>query len=168
MSAMMAIVAAAGVQAAGQIGAGESARAAASRNAEIMRREAELNQQQGVARAVAQERRGRELLGQQRAAIGQAGIGWEGSAEDVMRESSTMAQLDVMSTFYESALQSTAMRNRASIAEWEGKQARRASRVGAATSLLMGAANYGLASSMAGQSLTAAPIYQSSPSFIRG
>ena len=168
MSAMMAIVAGAGLQAIGQIGAGESAQAAASRNAELMRRQAELTQQQGVTRAIAQERRGRELLGKQRAAVGQAGIGWEGSAEDVMRESSTMAQLDAMSTFYESELQATALRNRASISEWEGKQARRASRVGAATSLLMGAANYGMATSMAGQRLTAAPISQSMPSFVRG
>lgn len=138
-------VGAAGVQALGQLAAGESAKAAADRNAQMMRQEAELTRQQGVTQAEARDRRARELLGQQRAAIGQAGIGWEGSAQDVMLESATAAELDTLNTFYESELRAKGLMNQATITSWEGKQARRASRIGAVGSVLQGAANYGTA-----------------------
>lgn len=135
-------LAATGVTALGQIAAGQAAADAASTNARAMRAEADIARQQGNAREEAQRRRAREVLGQQRAAIGQAGIGWGGSASDVLEASAAAAELDALNVRYESELQARGLLNQASLTEWEGKQAKRASRVAAASTILGGAANY--------------------------
>jgi hypothetical protein len=144
-------VGAAATQAVGQLAAGESAKAAAEQNAAMMRQEAEIARRQGVAQSTARERATRQFLGRQRAAIGQAGIGFEGSAQDVMLESATAAELDVMNTMYEAELRAKGLMNQATITSWEGKQARRASRMAAVGSVLTGAANYGMASQGVGR-----------------
>ena len=128
---------------AGSVQQGRAASAAASANAAMMRQEADSARAIGSARQEAQRRRAREILGQQRAAIGQAGIGWGGSAQDVLEQSATAAELDTLNIGYETELQARGLMSRASITEWEGKQQRKAANMMAATSLLSSVANYG-------------------------
>lgn len=147
MSAMLPFLPAIGssVAAVGTIAAGQNAAAAANRNAAMMRQEADTTRQQGGARAEAQMREAREILGRQRAAIGQAGIGWEGSAQDIMLESATAAELDKMNILYETELKARGLLGQADITKWEGKVAKRASYVQAAGTLLNAGAQYGKA-----------------------
>ncbi len=130
------------MQVGGQVMAGNAAKAAGDANAAMMRQEAGMAREQGGARQETQLRRARELLGKQRAAIGQAGIGWGGSADDILDQSETNAMLDTMNIGYEAELQARGLMNRASLTEREGKQARQAAYLKAGTSLLTGAANY--------------------------
>lgn len=116
-----AVLASTAIAAGGAIAAGNAAKASSRANAEMMRQEASLSRSQGSARQEAQRRRARELLGQQRAAIGQAGIGWGGSAQDVLEQSATAAELDTMNIGYEAELQALGLMNRSSISEWEGR-----------------------------------------------
>lgn len=128
---------------------GKANAAAANANAVMMRQEADIARSHGSARAEQQRRRAREILGQQRAALGQAGVGWEGSGADILEQSAVAAELDTMNTGYEAELQARGLLNRATMTEhegqlrqWEGKQQARAGYIRAGTSLLSGAANY--------------------------
>lgn len=134
----------AGVMGAGNaLASGKAAQRAANFNAETMEAEARIAKQQGAAREEAQRRRAREFLGTQRAAAGQAGVGLGGSIGDVLEQSATDAELDALNIRYESNLQALGMQNQAAITRWQGKEAKRAARAQAITSLLSGAAAYG-------------------------
>ncbi len=126
----------------GAISQARNAKAAASANATMMRQQASLARAQGNARQETQLRRAREILGQQRAAIGQAGVGWGGSAQDVLEQSATSAELDTLNIGYEAELQALGLMNQASITDWEGRQQRNAGYISAASSLLNSTANY--------------------------
>jgi hypothetical protein len=128
---------------AGQVQSSRAQSAAASANAAMQRQEADSARAIGSARQEAQRRRARELLGEQRAAIGQAGIGWGGSAQDVLEQSAATAELDTMNIGYESELQARGLMSRANISEFEGKQAKKAGMLRAGTTLLGSVANYG-------------------------
>ena len=137
-----AMLGATGLQVAGQLSAARAAEAAGQANATMYRQQADLTRQQGGARQESQMRRAREILGQQRAAIGQAGIGWGGSAQDVLEQSATNAELDTLNIGYEAELQARGLMHKATLSEWEGKQRKRAGYMQAATTVLGSAANY--------------------------
>lgn len=124
---------------------GKQAQRAADFNAATMEAEARIARQQGGAREEQQRRRAREFLGTQRAAAGQAGVGLGGSIGDVLGDSAAEAELDALKIRYESNLQGLGMENQAAITRWQGKEAKRAARAQAFTSLLSGAAAYGAA-----------------------
>lgn len=92
-------------------------------------------------------RRGqRQVLGTQRAAIAQAGIGTGGSAADVVAQSTTLAELDAMNLAYEGAARFRAALTQADLDEAAGvsyrygaKAAKATGNIGAARSLLSGA-----------------------------
>lgn len=142
----------AALSAVGQYQQGRAAQNAANFNAAQMEREATIARQQGGAREEAQRRRAREVLGTMRASIGQAGIGWGGSAADIYDQSATNAELDALNIRYESDLQSMGLMNQAALTRYEGKMAKRAGTIGAVSSLLTGAALYGASGGFSGGS----------------
>ena len=92
-------------------------------------------------------RRGqRQVLGTQRAAIAQAGIGTGGSAADVVAQSTSLAELDAMNLAYEGAARFKAAMTQADLDEanavsyrYGSTAAKATGNIGAARSLLSGA-----------------------------
>lgn len=69
-------------------------------NIKAQEQNASLVAQQAGAREEQQRRESRYLLGAQRAAIGQSGVGFGGSSADIMRQSSAAAELDALNIRY--------------------------------------------------------------------
>lgn len=97
----------------------------------------------------AQRRQARQVLGAQRAAVSQAGIGTSGSAADVMQQSATDAELDALSLRYEGDLRARGMlaeadlqRYDAQVAGMNAKAAQRAGYMNAVGSILGGSGRY--------------------------
>jgi hypothetical protein len=128
LAAMMA--ASAAVSAAGAIQQGMAAQAqaksaqdAANYNATIKRQQATSELQQANAREEQQRRGTRQVLGQQRAALAQAGIGMGGSALDIEEQSADRAELDALTIRYEGDLRAKGLLAAAEGAEYEGRAA---------------------------------------------
>lgn len=129
----------------------------ARQGAEAARRNAETIRQAGEAEAARQRQKGSDLLAQQRAAYGAAGVEFEGSPLLVMQETAARAEQDALAIRYnyqvKAAKEETEawkMGSMADLAEWQGGrqanlqdysggQAATAGWLGGATSLLKGA-----------------------------
>jgi hypothetical protein len=179
LGAMMA--ASAAVSAVGAIQQGMAAQAqaqaaqnAANYNATIKRQQAASELQQANAREEQQRRGSRQLLGQQRAALAQAGIGAGGSALDIEEQSADRAELDALTMRYEGDLRAKGLLAAAEGAEYEGRAAIAAGQnamtgayLSAGASLLSAAGSYKYYSAgMPSSSLTGySPSVGSSPGF---
>ena len=120
---------------------------AAQTNAEIANNNARGARLAANANEEAARRKSSYSRGQQRAAIGQAGIAYEGSALDVLGQSAANAELDALNIRYRGDLDATNYLNQAGLyqAQKQGAllsadNAEEAGLYGAATSLLGGAA----------------------------
>lgn len=114
-------------------------------NAEIQRQNAAVSRQQAGAREEAQRRQARQVLGEQRAALSQAGTGLAGSAADVYGQSAAAAELDALNIRYEGELQARGLLAQSELSTFEGgvnkmrgKSAKQAGYLDAASSLLTG------------------------------
>lgn len=136
------MIASAGMQAIGSIAQGNAANAAAQANARSLDLQAEAESRAAGAREEQQRRSNRQFLGTQRAALAQAGIGVDGSAYDIARQSAISAELDALNIRYEGQLRSKGLRDQATVTRFEGRQARTAGFLGAGAALLSGGANY--------------------------
>jgi len=120
-------------------------------NAIVKQQNAALARQQAGAREEQQRRQARQLMGQQSAALAQAGIGVGfGSALDIEEQSAVRAELDALTIAYQGELQATGLLAAAQQDIYQGEAARAAganaqsaSYVSAGASLLSGAASYG-------------------------
>jgi hypothetical protein len=153
----IAIVASTAMTAVGTIQQGQAAAAqgraqqqAQQYNAIVKQQNAALARQQAGAREEQQRRQTRQVLGQQRAALAQAGIGMGGSALDIEEQSAVRAELDALSIAYEGDLQASGLLAAAQqdiymgeVAKARGDNERTASYVSAGASILSGAASYG-------------------------
>jgi hypothetical protein len=151
------IVASTAMTAVGTIQQGQAAAAqgraqqqAQQYNAIVKQQNAALARQQAGAREEQQRRQTRQVLGQQRAALAQAGIGMGGSALDIEEQSAVRAELDALSIAYEGDLQASGLLAAAQqdiymgeVAKARGDNERTASYVSAGASILSGAASYG-------------------------
>jgi hypothetical protein len=151
---------------------GKAAQDAANYNATLKQQQATLELQQSGAREEQARRGSRQLLGQQRAAIAQAGVGLGGSALDIMEQSADRAELDALTMRYEGDLRSKGLLAAAEGARYEGRVARAAGEnamkgayLSAGASLLSAAGSYKYYSAgMPSSSLTTnAPTIGSSP-----
>lgn len=147
-------VASSAMQAIGAIQQGQAAEAQAQaqananrRNALIKEMQAGIERQQANIREEQQRRQARGLLGRQRAAVAQAGIGFGGSALDVMEDSANKAELDALTIRYEGDLRSRGLladaeseRYEAEVALVAGKNAKKAAYISAGAAVLSGAA----------------------------
>jgi hypothetical protein len=123
---------------------------AADTNATIARNNATGAQQAASANEDAQRRKSAWQLSQQRAALGQSGVAFEGSPLDVYGQSVGNAELDALNIRYQGQSQATNYLNQslmygeqASAARESAGNAEDAGFLGAATSLLGGAARIG-------------------------
>jgi hypothetical protein len=153
------IIASTAMQAVGAIQQGNAANAQAKANAQAAQYNANLKvmqagveRQQAGAKEEAQRRRSRQMLGAQRAAIAQAGIGLGGSALDIAEQSELMAELDSLTIRYEGELRAKGLlaqadmdRYSADVYKFTGKQAKKDSFMRAGTAVLSGATTYSLA-----------------------
>lgn len=112
---------------AGQLQQGKAADAAAQYNAAVTEAE-------GLQRSKLIRKRGRRSLGSMRTAIAKAGVTTEGSPMEAIAESAANIEIDALNAVYSS-------QSEAAMTRLEGRQARKASRIGAAATLLSGASN---------------------------
>jgi hypothetical protein len=118
----------------------------ANYNATIQEQNAALARQQANAREEAQRRASRQMQGEQRAALSQAGMGLGGSFGKILAQDAAAMELDALNIRYEGDLQARGLLAGAEMSRWEGqvagvnaRSARRAGTWDAATSLLSGA-----------------------------
>jgi len=119
---------------------------AAQTNATIARNNASGAQRAANANEEASRRKSAYALSQQRAAIGQSGVAFEGSPLDVLGQSAGNAELDALNIRYQGQLQATNYLNQglmqeaqAGAAQQSASNAEDAGSLGVATSLLSGA-----------------------------
>lgn len=117
-------------------------------NAKVAETNAAVARQTASAREEAQRRQARQILGEQRAALGQAGIGLSGSASDVYQSSAARAELDALNIRYEGEREATGLLAQAEQSKYEAKanlmnakSARSGARLSAAAGLLSSAAS---------------------------
>lgn len=122
---------------------------AANYNQIVARNNAQLALEEGNANEESQRRHARTVLGQQRAALAEAGIGLEGTGGDLYEQSAGDAELDAQNIRYGAQLQSTSYLNQSNLEMAQAKQYSRnaanastASYIGAGSSLLAGYGNY--------------------------
>jgi len=120
--------------------------AAAQTNATIAQQNAHNTLAVSSANEDAQRRKSAYALGQQRASLLSAGIGAEGSAADVLAQSTGNAEMDALNIRYQGQLQAANYQNQSLMANAQSSAALRsaanaedAGTLGAATSLLGGA-----------------------------
>lgn len=120
-------------------------------NAAIERQNADAALQQSAAQQAQQHRRARQVLGEQRAAVAQSGTGFTGSNLDILDQSATLAELDMLNIAYEGQMRARGYNIQAQADDYRAgvnrKSARNASSAGylnAGRSLLTGvSSNYG-------------------------
>lgn len=112
-------------------------------NAKVADQSAEVERQQSGEKQNAMRRKIAQISGTQNAAIAQSGIGFGGSAADLMHQSSVNAELDVLNTKYESDLRARGFGTQALAERYSGRRAASAGYAEAAGSILSGASQYG-------------------------
>ena len=146
----------AGVSAMGSIQEGQAAKAqadaqakASEYNAAVTRIQADVARQQAGAREEQQRRGARQVMGRQRAAIAQSGVGFIGSALDIAEQSAAAAELDALTMRYEGELAARGLLAQAEgdlygakVQRAAGKQAQTAGYLQAGSTLLTGYGKY--------------------------
>lgn len=112
-------------------------------NAIIEQQNAAAASQAANAREEQHRRQARQILGEQRAAQAQAGVGLGGSSADIAEQSAINAELDALGIRYEGELErrghmvrSTSYQAQSGIDRFSAKNARRSGNLGAAAGLL--------------------------------
>lgn len=135
------------VQAGNAQEAGYKAQANADKyNATMEAQNATVARQQANAREEAQRRQARQVLGEQRAALSQAGVGLSGSAADIYGQSAANAEIDALNIRYEGELQGRGLMAQSELSNYQGKvsgmnakTAKQAGYINAASDILSGA-----------------------------
>jgi hypothetical protein len=98
---------------------------AADYNAQVSRNQAYSAMQESTSAQLAQRRRAGQVLGAQRAAAAQSGVGMGGSTGDVLEQSGALAELDALNLAYEGDLRAKGYMGQADLDAWNATQARR-------------------------------------------
>jgi len=146
------LVASTAISAIGAIQQGKAAEAQAKAQSDANKYNARVKEiQAGVEREAAgrreeqQRRKARQVLGEQRAALSQAGIGMMGSATDIAEQSAAAAELDALTIRYEGEMAAKGLLYDAEAEKFEGranlaagKNAKTASYLKAGSAILSG------------------------------
>lgn len=131
---------------------------AANYNAQLYNQQASQAMTTVQAQSNQQARQSREVLGQQRAAIAESGIGFSGTGGDLIEDSTANAEFDRQNILYNGLLQSQGYASQAQQSSYEadiaGSQigaARTAGYIGAASHLLSGFGGFALSGYRRGQ-----------------
>jgi hypothetical protein len=138
VAGIVATVAGTGVAVAGQVQAGKAADKAAKATAQAENANAKAAQDAAALEAGQVRRRNLLRLGSNRANAGKSGVLIDDSAADVIYDSAIQGELEALSTLYSGASQASYYKSRGSIARLEGANAKSASRIGAASTLIGG------------------------------
>ena len=118
-------------------------------NQKVAKSNAEIAVQQAGQQEESQRRDARKVLGQQRAALAESGIGLDGTGSDLYQQSATDAELDALNIRYNGDLQATGFKNNANLEGFKAKVYEKqasdfntASYVSAGTALLSGYSGY--------------------------
>lgn len=98
-------------------------------NIKAEKQNAALVAQQTSAREEQQRRESRQLLGTQRAAIGQSGVGYGGSSADIIRQSTASAELDSLNVRYAGDLERMGILNSIEMREFNDANLKHAGKV---------------------------------------
>lgn len=119
-------------------------------NATVSRQQAQTALNESSAAQIAQQRKSAQVLGMQRAASAQAGVGDGGTTADLLDRSQTLSELDQLNLAYEGTMKARGFNTQADLDTYYGqvnranaKQARRAGYMKAATSVLTFGMNQG-------------------------
>lgn len=135
------VAAGAALKTMGTIAEVQGAAAEAGAQAKVAQANATATGQQTAAAEDAQRRRNREFLARQRAAIGEAGIGFGGSTAKVQEQSAIEAELDALNIRYNGTLKRQSFESEAAMARANKKSIVRAGFMKAAGGLLSGGAD---------------------------
>jgi hypothetical protein len=137
----MIAIAGSAISAGGALMQGKQAEAAANLQAQVQRRQAE-QERQASAYEQGRERHRQELAqSAARAQVGASGVALTGSPAEVLAANARQGELDVQGMRYGSQLRSNALNTQAGISQFSGKQARQASYIAGASTLLSGVGN---------------------------
>lgn len=156
MGAPAMFAAAAVMSAVGAIQQGKAAKSQANNmaaaneyNAQLKDRQAAIERAQWSVREEQQRRQAGAILGKQRAAVAQSGVGFGGSSLDVIDQSSFLAELDALTIRYEGENRAKGLLSAAEMDRYEasanraaGKNAMKGAYLSAGAALLSGAGAY--------------------------
>lgn len=131
-------VASTAVSAAGAIMQGRQAEAAAEAQARSYEQQAQADQKAASFEAAQEGRKQQIQLSSARAQIGASGVGFAGSPAAVIAANAGQGQMDLEAIRYGSQLRQNGLKTQASISRFEGKQARQASYLNAASIAVKG------------------------------
>lgn len=126
----------------GQITQGNADADALRESARIDEENARLAQSKGESDVGDLRVQAGNLFGQQRATIGQSGLGMGGTNAALIAQSAAAAERDVGNTRQEAALKAAGFERKAQQSRTAAKEVKRAAYMGAATSVLTSAADY--------------------------
>ena len=120
------------------IAQGQAASAAAKYNAAVARNNALAAEQQSTIDADRIRKRNRLLFGHQEAAAAKSGMDLSGSIDDVIYDSSVQGEMDRLAALYTGKVSANAQEARATLSDYEARNAKTASYWGAGGTLLSG------------------------------
>lgn len=130
------------MQAHGQQTAGQAAKNAAENNAAMARYEAEYQTKKGKIEADAIERKGNQMMGQQKLLFANSGVDVSsGSALDSLKQMAYNVNYDMQNKLFGADMESAISMNKANSAEYSGSMAKYSANIGTTATLLGGAAS---------------------------
>ena len=133
-----------GMQAGGAYQAGEAQAAWLNYDAALAQREAEITAKKTSYEVAAFRRQGEKFKAEQRATVGAAGVRLEGSPLEVLAETASQIERDALMTRHIGKVQEQKYLMESKLLKTQAKYAKKAGRLGAATSLLTGLGTLGL------------------------
>jgi hypothetical protein len=127
------------VSAAGAIAQGNQAAAAAEAQAKAIEQQAQAQQAADAFEASQLDRRNRLQQANARAQVGASGVGFEGSPAAVLAANAGQGQLDLEAIRFGSVLKQNNLQTQAELSRMQGRQARTAGFINAATGFIGGA-----------------------------
>jgi len=109
------------ISAAGAMQQGRQAKATAEYNAKQQEVSADAARRQAAEREQMQRNEARKLLGKQRAAIAESGVGFGGSSQDIYLQSARDAELDALNLRYAGELEARGLIGQAAAERMEGR-----------------------------------------------
>lgn len=132
----------AGISAVGKISAGNAAAEAAEYNAKVKVDQAKTEGQQAAARATEYAVRTRQKEAGVRAGALQSGLGLDGSVNDILTAVGEQGTLDQLTALYDGNLRARGLRAGAALDRAEGKGAKIAGYLGAASGITSSVSSY--------------------------
>lgn len=130
----------AAIGAVGAIQQGQQAKVSAEYNAKQQEVSADITRRQAGEREQMQRNEARKLLGKQKAAIAESGVGFGGSSQDIYLQSAQDAELDALNLRYAGELEARGLIEQSKITRMEGRERARQSGYQAVDSVLGGVA----------------------------